>query len=167
MSIFVPCSTQNKQDLLDLILTFTVTILSLLLNSEKIIFNADMFQIFHHYISLWILLLLALLIAASYQSWRSYTTIKGIKAWFSITSAVQLPGQVNLFHISETTRQHQYGPPHMLLDFRFTVSSNSGVALRKGNSTVDSQASSSTLSFSRLHWTVQSFFIPEIQPHLV
>lgn len=68
MSIFVPCSTQNEQNLLDLILMFTVTPLSLLLNPEKVIFNAGMFQVFHHYTSLWILFLLALLISASYQS---------------------------------------------------------------------------------------------------
>lgn len=91
MSISVPRSTQNEEGLLDLILTLTVTLLSLLLNSEKIICNVGMSQIFHQYLSPWILFLLVFLISPSSKSWKSYTIIKGIKAWFSITSAVQLP----------------------------------------------------------------------------
>lgn len=109
MSIFVLCSTQKEQDLLELIFTFTVTLLSLLLNWEEIIFDAGLCSKYFTSISLWILLLLALLISASYQKLKKlyhYQSHKSMVFYYIHSAELPEPTVSELPHVSETTQHH-------------------------------------------------------------
>lgn len=72
MSIFLLCSLKKEQDLLHLIFTFTIILLSLLLKWEEIIFDAGLCSKYFTSIPLWILLLLVLFISASYQKAENF-----------------------------------------------------------------------------------------------
>lgn len=109
MSIFVPCSTWKEQDLLDLIFTFSITLLSWLLNQEKIIFDAGLCSKYFSSISLWILLFLALLISASYQKLKKlyhYQSHKSIIFYYIYSAELPEPTVSELPHVSETTQPH-------------------------------------------------------------
>lgn len=92
MSIFVPCSAQKEQDLLDLMFTFTVSLLSLLLNREEIIFDAGLRCGYITRVSPRALCLLALLVPASHpklEELSRYHRCKSLGFW--CTHGTELP----------------------------------------------------------------------------